>query len=180
MGCTVTVESTIPIQLGWFQAAIENDLPKVRDLKRTCLFSYYNGLCALHYSIIYNSPDVFLELLQDESLLLTSSKSFILNKNFNSHMNIFQLAITSDNYKLSKVILDYFLSLQEQHIATKFQSTFKWFKSNYQTNCAPLLHHELFAFENKSEMIQFKSFEPETTNKRTEEKHQNILVENSW
>ncbi|CAL6062518.1 Ankyrin_repeat-containing domain superfamily [Hexamita inflata] len=179
MGCTITVDSTIPIKLDWFRVAIENDLAIIQQMKNSCLYSYCNGLCALHYAIIYNSADVFFELLQDESLLLTSSKSNILNRSFSSDSNVFQLAVISDNMKLAKYIMDYFLSLKQlntfsnEHKIT-LSSIFNWFLINAQHNCVPLIHHQLFDSQNKNGVPdRFKSFEPENSTNNSKEEQKN-------
>ncbi|CAL6060245.1 Ankyrin_repeat-containing domain superfamily [Hexamita inflata] len=150
-------------------------------MKNSCLYSNCNGLCALHYAIIYNSADVFFELLQDESLLLTSSKSNILNRSFSSDSNIFQLAVISDNLKLAKYIMDYFLSLKQlntfsnEHKIT-LSSIFNWFLINAQHNCVPLIHHQLFDSQNKNDVPdRFKSFEPENSTNNSQKKNKRTV-----
>ncbi|CAL6060139.1 Hypothetical_protein [Hexamita inflata] len=145
MGCTIETQSPIPVK-DWFQAAIENNLSKIQQLKGRCLFSYYNGMCALHYAIIYNSYDVFLELLQDESLLVTNSQISLFGKQFNSNSNILQLAITCDYLKYSKFVLDYFQELSDQKLLSSSQHLL-WFLNNVKENCAPLILHPLFCNE---------------------------------
>ncbi|CAL6083375.1 Ankyrin_repeat-containing domain superfamily [Hexamita inflata] len=143
MGCTIEIQNTKPINREWFQAAIDNDIHKIQSLKQECLSTFHNGLCALHYAIIYNSLDVFVELLPEEGLLATNSDISLLNKVFTSRSNILELSVICDNFKLTQLILDFFEELSKSYDLVSADPLF-WCLNNLKQNCMPLLSHPFF------------------------------------
>ncbi|CAL6062520.1 Ankyrin_repeat-containing domain superfamily [Hexamita inflata] len=143
MGCTIEIQNTTPVNREWFQAAIDNDIYKIQSLKQECLSTFHNGLCALHYAIIYNSLDVFVELLPEEGLLATTSDISLVTKEFTAKSNILELSVICDNYKLTKLILDFFYELSKSYDLVA-SNPLQWCLNNFQQNCVTLVMHKFF------------------------------------